>query len=221
MKRFAVGLTLAVFTASLAFWFAGQKAPPATATTIPSPANPSLPTISVAEPASAKAVSPANSPTPSVARPAMSPLEEKDAQAARLAEQDTPEAVAELLRQLRLETDWQTRAVLGRNFRALGNPEVLQVLLPALLVDYGRGSPVTMEIIDAIGRLAQEDTVTALEALHWQASGNGVETMKVVRAMAAIRNPPARRALNKLAQNPQVAESLRIAAQEAAQAIPP
>ena len=216
-RRFLAGLLFAALAAGLAFWAAGKKAPPPPLTSPTETAAPEPPPA----PLAASSPDSAPAPSPTTDAPSLSPLELKDAQAARLTAQDTPEAVAEFLQLLRQETDWQTRAVLGRNLRALGNPEVLNVLLPALLVDYGRGSPVTAEIIDVIARLAQEDTVTALEALHWQASGNGVETMKVVRTIASIRNPPARRALNKLAENPQVAESLRNAAQAAAQAIPP
>lgn len=167
-------------------------------------------------PAAVEAQSRASLPSnPAAAQTALQEaLAEKDAWAAALAEANTVEATERLLQAMAEEKDWHARAVLSRNLRALGNPETLQALLPALIRDYGRGSPVTSEIIDAIARMAQEDTVFALEALHWQASG-GVESMKVVRAVASIRNPAARRALIKLARNPDAAESLRVAAEEA------
>lgn len=142
-------------------------------------------------------------------------FEEWDASAAGLAEADTVESVGALMRGVFETADWEARVKLARNLRAVSNPEVLQVMLTSLTVDFGRGSPVVGEICDVISRLAQSDTVEALAAMHWQAGGQGVDSHKVIRAVAGIRNPAARKALEKLSANPQAAESLRLAAQEA------
>lgn len=142
-------------------------------------------------------------------------LEVWEACAEELAQINTPEAVTALLEGVYETADWEARVRLAQNLRALSNPEVVQSLIQGLLMDFGRGSPVIGEICDAISRLAQADTVTQLEAYHWQLNGQGVASHHLLRAMAGIRNPPARRALNKLAMNESVAESLRLAARDA------
>lgn len=144
-----------------------------------------------------------------------------DACAAALAEADTVESVEALIQGVFETADWAARVKLAQNLRAVSNPEVLQVMLAALQRDFGRGSPVVGEICAVISRLAQPDTVEALAALHWQAEGQGVTSHKIIRAMAGIRNPAAKRALEKLAANPEAAESLRAAAQAALSAMPP
>lgn len=143
-----------------------------------------------------------------------------DACAAGLAEADTVEAVEALMQGVFETADWEARVKLAQNLRAVSNPEVLQVMLAALQMDFGRGSPVVGEICEVISRLAQPDTVEALAALHWQAEGQGVHRHKIIRAIAGIRNPAAKRALEKLAANPNEAEGLRAAAQAALSAMP-
>ena len=146
-------------------------------------------------------------------------FEEWEVCAAGLAEADSVESVGALIQGIFETADWGVRGKLAEHLRAVSNPEVLQVLLGALKMDFGRGSPVVGEICDAISRMAQPDTVAALEALHWGASGQGVESHRILRAVAGIRNPAARRALGKLARNETVAEGLRLAAGEALAAI--
>lgn len=146
-------------------------------------------------------------------------FEEWDACAAGLAEADTVESVEALVQGVFETADWEARVKLARNLRAVSNPEVVPVLLRALGMDFGRGSPVVGEICDVISRLAQPDTVEALAAMHWQANGQGVESHKVIRAVAGIRNPAARKALGKLVADESAAESLRAAAQAAVEAM--
>lgn len=146
-------------------------------------------------------------------------FEEWDACAAGLAEADTVESVEALIQGVFETADWEARVKLARNLRAVSNPEVLPGMLRALQMDFGRGSPVVGEVCDVISRLAQPDTVEALAAMHWQANGQGVESHKVIRAVAGIRNPAARKALGKLAVDQTVAESLRAAAQAAVEAM--
>ena len=140
--------------------------------------------------------------------------------AAALAEADTVASVEALMQGVFETADWEARVKLAQNLRAVSNPEVLQVMLAALQRDFGRGSPVVGEICEVISRLAQPDTVESLAALHWQAQGQGVTSHKIIRAVAGIRNPAAKRALAKLAANPEAAESLRAAAQAALNAMP-
>lgn len=146
-------------------------------------------------------------------------FEEWDACAAGLAEADTVESVEALVQGVFETADWEARVKLARNLKAVSNPEVVPVLLRALGMDFGRGSPVVGEICDVISRLAQPDTVEALAAMHWQANGQGVESHKVIRAVAGIRNPAARKALGKLVADESAAESLRAAAQAAVEAM--
>jgi hypothetical protein len=142
-------------------------------------------------------------------------FEQWDACAAGLAEADTVESVKALVQGVFETADWEARVKLARNLKAVSNPEVLPILLQALGMDFGRGSPVVGEICEAISRLAQPDTVEALAAMHWQANGLGVDSHKVIRAVAGIRNPAARKALGKLAADETAAESLRAAAEAA------
>ncbi len=146
-------------------------------------------------------------------------FEEWDACASGLAEADTVESVEALVQGVFETADWEARVKLARNLKAVSNPEVVPVLLRALGMDFGRGSPVVGEICDVISRLAQPDTVEALAAMHWQANGQGVESHKVIRAVAGIRNPAARKALGKLVADESAAESLRAAAQAAVEAM--
>ena len=146
-------------------------------------------------------------------------FEEWDACASGLAEADTVESVEALVQGVFETADWEARVKLARNLRAVSNPEVLPVMLRALQMDFGRGSPVVGEVCDVISRLAQPDTVEALAAMHWQANGLGVDSHKVIRAVAGIRNPAARKALGKLAVDQTVAESLRAAAEAAVEAM--
>ena len=126
-------------------------------------------------------------------------LTELDPIAQTLAELGTPESVQLLLTSIKKIRDWQTRAALAKNLRAVSNPEVLQVLLPALLENYGRGNTILNEISDSIARLAQPETVEDLAALHWQASVQAGQGHKVLRTVACIRNPVAIRGLMKVA----------------------
>ena len=60
-------------------------------------------------------------------------LDQLDPIAQSLAEMNTPESVQELLTGIEHIKEWHVRAALAKNLRAVSNPEVLQVLLPALL----------------------------------------------------------------------------------------
>lgn len=145
-------------------------------------------------------------------------LEELDPIAQSLAEQNTPESVQSLLTGIERIQDWPTRAALAKNLRAVSNPETLQVLLPALLNNYGRGNTILNEISDTIARLAQPETVEDLAALHWQASVQAGQGHKVLRTVASIRNPIAARGLMKVANHTE-SPALAAAATEALKAI--
>jgi hypothetical protein len=145
-------------------------------------------------------------------------LEELDPIAQSLAEQNTPESVQSLLTGIEHIQDWPTRAALAKNLRAVSNPETLQVLLPALLNNYGRGNTILNEISDTIARLAQPETVEDLAALHWQASVQAGQGHKVLRTVASIRNPIAARGLMKVANHTE-SPALAAAATEALKAI--
>jgi HEAT repeat protein len=126
-------------------------------------------------------------------------LEQLDPVAQALAEMNTPESVEKLLTGIEHIKEWPVRAALAKNLRAVSNPETLQVLLPALLNNYGRGNTILNEISDTIARLAQPETVEDLAALHWQASVQAGQGHKVLRTVASIRNPIAARGLMKVA----------------------
>lgn len=141
-------------------------------------------------------------------------FEEMDRIAATLAEMSTAESVQALMDGIRRTAEWSERAALAKNLRAVSDPETLVVLVPALLHNYGRGSTILGEIVDAIARLAQPETIDDLAALHWQASTQAGQGHKVLRAVAAIRNPAAKRGLERLVARSD-SPALSAAAQEA------
>jgi hypothetical protein len=110
---------------------------------------------------------------------------------------------SDILQRLNAETQWSQRSAVAKELRSLSDPGELSVLLPALMENYGRGNTIFNEISDAIARLAQAETVEMLEFMHWEASTQAGQGRKILRTIAAIRNPPARRALAKLASNTQ------------------
>lgn len=134
--------------------------------------------------------------------------------AEELAARNTTESVQLLVQALYTEQHWSSRAQLAQSLRAVSNPDTLAVLLPELLTNHGRGSTVLSEIVDAIARMAQPDTVQTLEVMHWQASTQAGQGHKVLRAVASIRNPSAKRALGKLAAHAE-SPALAAAAQDA------
>ena len=131
---------------------------------------------------------------------------------------NTPESVQMLLDGIEHIKEWPVRAALAKNLRAVSNPEALQVLLPALLNNYGRGNTILNEISDTIARLAQPETVEDLAALHWQAAVQAGQGHKVLRTVACIRNPVALRGLMKVAARDD-SPALVAAAQEAIKAM--
>ena len=141
-------------------------------------------------------------------------FDEMDSIAAALAEMSTAESVQALIDGIKRTTEWSERAALAKNLRAVSDPETLVVLVPALLHNYGRGSTILGEIVDAIARLAQPETIDDLAALHWQASTQAGQGHKVLRAVAAIRNPAAKRGLERLMARSD-SPALSAAAQEA------
>lgn len=145
-------------------------------------------------------------------------LDQLDPIAQSLAEMNTPESVQMLLDGIEHIKEWPVRAALAKNLRAVSNPEVLQVLLPALLNNYGRGNTILNEISDTIARLAQPETVEDLAALHWQAAVQAGQGHKVLRTVACIRNPVALRGLMKVAARDD-SPALVAAAQEAIKAM--
>jgi hypothetical protein len=145
-------------------------------------------------------------------------LDQLDPIAQSLAEMNTPESVQKLLDGIEHIKEWPVRAAIAKNLRAVSNPEALQVLLPALLNNYGRGNTILNEISDTIARLAQPETVEDLAALHWQASVQAGQGHKVLRTVASIRNPIAARGLMKVA-NFSESPALAAAAQEALKVI--
>lgn len=124
--------------------------------------------------------------------------EDKTRCADEMAALGTAEAVEFLVQEINATREWKARNELATAFRALSDPEGLNALLPALLGRFDRGSRVLGEYCDAIGRLAQADTVVTLEALHWQACNQPGQSLKIIRAIAAIRNEPAKRELMRL-----------------------
>ncbi len=120
--------------------------------------------------------------------------------AEELASRNSAESVKLLLEAIGSMQDWPSRSELAKNLRAVSDPATLSSLLPALLDNYGRGNTILNEISDAVGRMAQCDTVEALAVLHWQASTQAGQGHKILRTVAGIRNPPARRALARLAE---------------------
>ena len=143
-------------------------------------------------------------------------FEERDRAAAGLAEISTAESVQALMDGIMRTAEWSERAALAKNLRAVSDPETLAVLVPALLENYGRGSTILGEVVDAIARLAQPETIEDLAALHWQASTQAGQGHKVLRAVAAIRNPAAKRGLERLVARSH-SPALSAAAQEAIQ----
>lgn len=129
--------------------------------------------------------------------------------AEELASRNSSESVKLLLEAIASMDDWPSRAELSKSLRAVSDPATLSALLPALLGNYGRGNTILNEIADAVGRMAQPDTVEALAVMHWQASAQAGQGHKILRTVAGIRNPPARRALARLAER---AESPALAA---------
>lgn len=119
------------------------------------------------------------------------------------------EMVRDVLKQIAMSSDWASRAQLAKELRSVSDPSALQLLLPALLESYGRGNTIFNEISDAVARLADAATVETLEVMHWEASAHAGQGRKILRTVAAIRNPPARKALAKLAAH---AESPALAA---------
>lgn len=107
-------------------------------------------------------------------------------------------SAADILSRINTATDWPDRAAIAKELRAVSEPSALSVLLPALMENYGRGNTIFNEISDAIARLAQDETVETLEFMHWEATTQAGQGRKILRTIAAIRNPPAKRALAKL-----------------------
>lgn len=127
----------------------------------------------------------------------------------KVLETDPEAEVRQILHRMTTGPEWSQRAAIAKELRSVSSPEALTVLLPSLLENYGRGNTLFNEISDAIARLAQAETVETLEIMHWQASTQAGQGRKILRTIAAIRNPPARRALAKLAAR---AESPALAA---------
>lgn len=125
-------------------------------------------------------------------------LDEQVQCADALATLSTAESVDFLLQRIATIYDWKARNELAKSLRATSSPEALNAMLPALLSRFDRGSRVLAELCEAIGRLAQEDTVATLEAMHWQSCTQAGQGLKVIRAIAAIRNKPAERELMRL-----------------------
>ncbi|HCN30672.1 MAG TPA: hypothetical protein DIT64_18465 [Verrucomicrobiales bacterium] len=145
--------------------------------------------------------------------------QEHDEHAEALAALGTVEAVQALMEKLARVRDAEARGLIAANLRAIAEPDTLAALVPALLGDFRQGSPELRELCSAIGRLAQAETVQALEDLHWHAASLAGQSPKVVRAMASIRNPAAARGLEKLVARGDAAESLTAAAREALMAM--
>lgn len=129
--------------------------------------------------------------------------------AGELAARNSADSVQLLMDAIGSLDDWPSRAELSKNLRAVSDPATLPALLPALLNNYGRGNTILNEIADAVARMAQPDTVEALAVMHWQASTQAGQGHKLLRTVAGIRNPPAKRALARLAEH---AESPALAA---------
>ena len=229
LQKSATPLACAAAVA-LAYWVgrapSPEAAPPLSAKPAPvaqSPAPPAPP-VPAAEPA------PAASPAP-VALSAMSldelrhawnaaaTMTELQGIAEELASRNTSESVKLLLDAIGSMEDWPSRADLAKNLRAVSDPETLSALLPALLGNYGRGNTILNEIADAVDRMAQPDTVEALAVMHWQASAQAGQGHKILRTVAGIRNPPARRALARLAER-EDSPALAAAAAEALKNMP-
>jgi hypothetical protein len=200
----AASFALAVGTAMMTGqWMAGDPHTAATVST-KSPAAVVLPTN--AEP-------PADIVLPEV--DAQVPvMQTSDELAAALASKNDAPSTQELLNMIQSTKDWPTRAALAKHLRMLSDPDTLHVLLPAMMETYGRGNTIFNEISDAIARMAQADTVEALEGMHWQASTQAGQGHKILRTVAMINNPPAKRALARLAQRTE-APGLAAAAEEA------
>jgi HEAT repeat protein len=209
----AVGLILAVVAGS---HFASAPVPPVVKTK-PVPKVSAAP-VSIVQAALETGTPPleneANALAPSQVWSQARTFEELDQAASLLAERSTAESVQTLLAGIQKTQDWSQRAALAKNLRAVSDPESLMVLVPALLDNYGRGSTILGEIVDVIARLAQPETVDDLAALHWQASTQAGQGHKVLRAVAAIRNPAAMRGLVRLTQRAD-SPALAAAAEEA------
>jgi HEAT repeat protein len=209
----AAGLILAVVAGS---HFASAPTPPRVKTkSVPAAALTATPIVQPA-PATIAPALPEKADVPTLAQAwnQAQTFEEMDQVAGRLAERSTAESVQTLLAGIQKTQDWSQRAALAKNLRAVSDPETLVVLVPALLDNYGRGSTILGEIVDVIARLAQPETVDDLAALHWQASTQAGQGHKVLRAVAAIRNPAAMRGLVRLTQRAD-SPALAAAAEEA------
>lgn len=134
--------------------------------------------------------------------------------ASQLADENSAPATHELIALIKNTPEWGKRASLAKHLRQLSDPSTLEALLPALMENYGRGNTIFNEISDAIARMAQPDTVEALEMMHWQASVHAGQGHKVLRTVASVCNPPAKRALARLAQHAE-SPALAAAAEEA------
>ena len=134
--------------------------------------------------------------------------------ASQLADENSAPATHELIALIKNTPEWGKRAALAKCLRQLSDPDTLEALLPALMDNYGRGNTIFNEISDAIARMAQPDTVEALEMMHWQASVHAGQGHKVLRTIASVCNPPAKRALVRLAQHAE-SPALAAAAEEA------
>jgi hypothetical protein len=195
---------------------------PAHAVGVPTPAMPearstSMESIAMDQPIVHATTPEEASSSPDDLRRAMSEavrLDDKARYAEALASQNTEAAVQSLLESIGAEKEWATRAALAKHLRAVSDPDTLPALVPALLNNYGRGNTILNEIVDSIARMAQPDTIEALATLHWQASTQAGQGHKVLKAVAAIRNPPAMRGLVRLSERAE-SPALAAAAQEA------
>lgn len=229
-----LGITAA---ALLGWWVALPSAPHASTdnSSVPGKPVPALPPDSIVAPATIRPPEPsqrdavpskaASVPLPltslsldelRVAWSASTTLTELQAIAQELATRNTADSVQCLMEAIASLDDWSARAELAKHLRAVSDPETLTALLPALLQNYGRGNTILNEIADAVGRMAQPDTVETLAAMHWQASTQAGQGHKILRTVAGIRNPPATRALLRLAERSE-SPALAAAATEALQ----
>jgi HEAT repeat protein len=173
--------------------------------------------VSVAESLQEAVNSETSSSSPDDLRRAMNEavnLADKTSYAETLATLNSEAAVQSLLDGIGAEKEWATRAALAKHLRAVSDPDTLPALVPALMNNYGRGNTILNEIVDGIARMAQPDTVEALATLHWQTSTQAGQGHKVLKAVAAIGNPPAMRGLARLAERAE-SPALAAAAQEA------
>lgn len=105
------------------------------------------------------------------------------------------EAVQSLMRGIIQTKGGEERRILMQSLRLITSKDSLAVLVPALSKDYGKGNPLPDEIIGCVGKLAQSDTVKAIQSMHRQDGTKGNTGEQLVRAMAGIRNDAALPAL--------------------------